>query len=464
MDGLKQKIKILAVKAAILLFKGLIFIKKILVSFFIAIKSGVNFLFKIFLFAGGKKVILAGYKAYLNTRRNITKIFLPSKNKILYPFINKETTHIVIIIISFLVCAENIKFRITQAQNMEELLGRGSILANFVTEELEDSVLIEETIIEDGGKYRQGGYFDDMAVRNPQIIGTSTEETIEIFDPQILSNADALLKPELPSTLETPEERKNIVEYIVEAGDVLGMIADKFNVSINTILWANNLGYTSRIRPGDRLKILPISGVIHKVASGDSISAIARKYSVDAGKILEFNKLADENSIKKGQELIIPGGVIRQTQSSTSLVRNSVPVLSPYSLKNIFTPSKEQYSQPSKFLWPTPGKRITQYYHLGHHAIDIGAPKGTPIYSIEKGKVILSGWSTGYGYNIIVDHGNGQKSRYAHFSKLYVKTGASVARGQQLGEMGSTGYSTGPHLHIEIIVNGVKVNPLKYIQ
>ncbi|MFH0857116.1 MAG: peptidoglycan DD-metalloendopeptidase family protein [bacterium] len=467
MDDLKQKIKILAVKFTVLLFKGLILIKKALTSFFIAVKLFFNFLFRIFLFIGGKKFILAVYKMHLNIRRAITKIFLPSKNKFLYPFINKETTNAIIIIITILICAENIKLRITRAQNTEELLGNDSILAGFATEELEDSMLIEEeaTINDDNIKFQQNEYPADYAVKNSQIIGTSTNEIEEEFNAQILANSEALLKPDMPSTEETPQARQGAVEYIVEAGDVLGAIADKFNISINTILWANNLGYTSRIRPGDKLKILPVSGVFHIVSSGENLGGIAKKYNVDAAKILEFNKLSNGDSIKKGQELIIPGGVIKQTAPSrTVLVNNAAPAASPYSIVNIFAPSKEQYSRSSKFLWPTTSKRITQYYHLGHHAIDIGAPKGTPIYAIEKGRVILSGWSSGYGYNIIVDHGNGQKSRYAHFSKLYVKSGAVVTKGQQIGEMGSTGNSTGSHLHIEIIISGVKVNPLKYIQ
>lgn len=462
MEDLKQKIKILAVKFAVLVFKGLILIKKILTSFFIAIKLLVNFLFKIFLFIGGKKIILAVYKAYFNIRRGITKIFLPSKNKFLYPFINKETVHIVLIAIAVLICAENIKLRMTKAQNTEEFIGNNSILASFATEELEDSMLIEEIAMDSG--YQQSPV-ENFGVKNNQSIGTSTEE--ELFNTRILANSDALLKPDMPSTEETPQERQGIADYVVEAGDVMGSIAEKFNVSINTILWANNLGYTSTIRPGNKLKILPVSGVLHTVASGENLSGIAKKYSVEASKILEYNKLVNGDSIKKGQELLIPGGVITQVAPSrTALANNTVPAASVYSLKNIFAPSKEQYNQSSKFLWPSASRRITQYYHLGHHAVDIGAPKGTPIYAIEKGKVILSqtGWSGGYGNNIIIDHGNGQKSRYAHFSKLYVKSGASVAKGQQIGEMGSTGNSTGPHLHIEIIINGVKVNPLKYIK
>lgn len=459
MEDLKQKIKILALKFAVLVFKGLILIKKMLTSFFIALKGLTNFLFKFFLFLGGKKFILAAYKAYFNIRRAITKIFLPSKNKFLYPFINKETVHIVLIIITVLICAENIKLRMTRAQNAEEFIGNNSILASFATEELEDSILIEEVAVD--GKY-QLSQVEDFGVKNTQDIGTSTDE--ELFNTRILANSDALLKPDMPFTEETPQERQEIVDYIVEAGDVLGSIAEKFNVSINTILWANNLGYTSTIRPGNKLKILPVSGILHTVAAGENISVISKKYSVDANKILEYNKLANGDSIKKGQELLVPGGVRTQVAPRrTLLADNRVPAASVYSLKNIFTPSKEQYSQ-SKFLWPTTSRRITQYYHLRHHAIDIGAPKGTPIYAIEKGQVVLSGWSSGYGYNIIINHGSGQKSRYAHFSKLYVKSGDFVKKGQQIGEMGSTGNSTGSHLHIEIIISGVKVNPLKYIK
>jgi len=115
-------------------------------------------------------------------------------------------------------------------------------------------------------------------------------------------------------------------------------------------------------------------------------------------------------------------------------------------------------------IWPTQGYRITQYYSWRHFAVDIANKRGTPIYATDTGVIQYVGWSIGYGYNIIIDHGGSKKTRYAHLSKFYVKTGQKVGKGESIGAMGSTGWSTGPHLHFEVIINGRKHNPLNYIR
>jgi murein DD-endopeptidase MepM/ murein hydrolase activator NlpD len=114
--------------------------------------------------------------------------------------------------------------------------------------------------------------------------------------------------------------------------------------------------------------------------------------------------------------------------------------------------------------WPTQGHRITQYYSWRHHGLDIANKTGTPLYSSDAGRVQYAGWSNGYGNNVIIDHGGGKQTRYAHLSKFYCNTGDSVAKGETIGAMGNTGWSTGPHLHFEVIINGTKYNPLNYIR
>ena len=114
--------------------------------------------------------------------------------------------------------------------------------------------------------------------------------------------------------------------------------------------------------------------------------------------------------------------------------------------------------------WPTVGHRITQYYSWRHTGLDIANKTGTPLYASEGGTVDYSGWSNGYGYNVLINHGGGKKTRYAHASKLYVKKGDVVSKGEAIAAMGSTGWSTGPHIHFEVIINGVKKNPLNYIK
>lgn len=470
MDDLSSQIKKLGVKGVLFLLKELIFIKRILCFLFLILKKAAFFLFHLLLKCGGKKVVLLTYKTYLWIKRLAAKTFLPAKNKFIYPFVHKETIHAVIIVLTLAICFDNIRIRTSRAESMEELLSRESIISKFATEELGDSLLIEENI-SNGNEIAESeisrySNTTNFGVKSSGEIGTSTLDFLDDFHgTRILANSEGLVKPDITSTAAEPISegeptatgRTEIIEYIVQRGDIIGNIAAKFGITVNTILWSNSLSYYSVIRPGDKLKIMPVSGVLHKVASGENLGSIANKYTADIEKIKEYNKLADANSLQKGQELIIPDGVMRAAPRARTVAQAN-----PYAA--ISSSSRAQYSSSSKFVWPAASKRITQYYHWGHSAIDIGAKIGTPIYSIEKGQITFSGWSNGYGYNIIVDHGGGQKSRYAHFSKLYVKKGALVDKGQQIGEMGSTGWSTGPHLHIEIIINGVKVNPLKYLQ
>lgn len=469
MDDIDSQIKKFGVKGALFLLKALILIKIFFCLVFLFFKKTAFFLFRVFLKCGGKKAILLTYKTYLLIKRLAARIFLPAKNKFIYPFVNKETIHAVVIILTLAICFENIRIKISRAESMEELLRGDSIISKFATEELGDSLLIEENLSSGSeiaeSEIKRYANTTNFGVKSSGEIGSSTQDFLDdLQGSRILANSEGLVKPDITSTAEPVSEdnaaatgRTEIIEYIVQMGDVIGTIASRFGISVNTILWSNNLSYYSIIRTGDKLKIMPVSGVLHKVASGENLGSIANKYNADIGKIKEYNKLADANSLQKGQELIIPDGIKKVAPRARTVAQTS-----PYA-----TPSssgRAQYSSSSKFVWPTASKRITQYYHWGHSAIDIGAKTGTPIYSIEKGQITFSGWSNGYGYNIIVDHGGGQKSRYAHFSKLYVKKGALVDKGQQIGEMGSTGWSTGPHLHIEIIINGVKVNPLKYLQ
>jgi len=205
------------------------------------------------------------------------------------------------------------------------------------------------------------------------------------------------------------------------------------------------------------LKILPTTGLIHKIVRGDNLSAIAKKYQSDVDKIIEFNKLASVSDIKIGQELIIPDGVLprataTQVARQTRVINTSV------------TGKAEVINTGTKLLWPTSAKRISQYYSWRHSGLDIAGPVGTPIYAAEDGVVETAGWNRGgYGYYIIINHGNGIRTLYAHASKLYVVSGQKVTRGQTIMAMGSTGRSTGSHLHFEVRANGFR-NPLSYIR
>lgn len=226
--------------------------------------------------------------------------------------------------------------------------------------------------------------------------------------------------------------------YVVRQGDSISQIAKMFGVSVNTIIWANNI--KGSIHTGDELVILPISGVTHVIAKGDTIRSIAAKYKADIAEIVSYNNLKDGQTLAVGDELIIPDAEILMTP------RTSTPT--PTSrLHGAGGPSYDGY-----YARPLQGGRKTQGLH-GYNGIDFGAPIGTPVYASAEGIVIIArygGWNGGYGNYIVITHPNGTQTLYGHLSVLTVSQGDAVNRGEAIGAVGSTGKSTGPHLHFEV--------------
>lgn len=287
-------------------------------------------------------------------------------------------------------------------------------------------------------------------------IGLSADATSLVV---INSDEDSL---EIP----VPTRSEN-VDYFVQAGDTLSGIAEKFDLTVNTILWANNLTWNSTIKPGAKLVILPSSGVDYEIKKGDNLNSVAKKYQADLDKILAYNELSSVSDIRAGDLIFIPEG-IKPTQVVSSYKAPTVankPKNNPADVfSNEVVPPASDLSANTKLLWPVLSHRITQYFSWRHTGLDVGDKVGNPIYASEDGKIERSGWSTGYGYNVIINHGNGLETLYGHASKLLVKTGETVSRGQVIALIGSTGWSTGPHLHMEVRVNGVRKNPISYIK
>ncbi len=255
------------------------------------------------------------------------------------------------------------------------------------------------------------------------------------------------------STVISAKPRDKIVDYRVASGDTLASIAKKFDVSIDTIKWANDLKSDS-ITTNQLLKIPPVTGVVHKVVSGDNIYSIAKKYGTDAQKIVNFpfNDFADSDTftLMVGQNLFVPDGVIEPERVA--------PMVPSYAQAQVGVRGS------SNFIWPTSGI-ITQYPVWYHMALDIANPGGPPVVAADAGTVIFAGcldW--GYGCHVIVDHGNGYQTLYGHFSAISVSAGQVVGQGQQIGVMGSTGRSTGTHCHFEIRSGGTLLNPLNFLK
>ena len=254
------------------------------------------------------------------------------------------------------------------------------------------------------------------------------------------------------------EDKATITTYIVKSGDTLGSIAEQFHISTNTIRWANDLGKSSKIKIGDKLTILPVSGVRYTVKKGDTISGIAKKFGADSNEIITSNELEHGAAIKVDTELIIPDAEPLQVKTPTPAKQVS-PQKEQTSKTNTSTEpvAKKEKSDSSRtessFATPIDGAVLTQGKH-GTNAVDFGAPIGTTIFAAADGVVILAkgngAYNGGYGNYIVIDHPNGTQTLYAHLSKVSVAVGDTVAKGEIIGKSGNTGRSTGPHLHFEV--------------
>ena len=259
-------------------------------------------------------------------------------------------------------------------------------------------------------------------------------------------------------TKDSKKPRDKIVNYVIQKGDTLSTIAVKFEVSTDTIKWAN--GMTSdNLTVGETLKILPVTGVAHKVATGESIYTIAKKYDTEPQKIVDFpfNDFANPEtfSLVAGQMLVVPDGV-KPADQPNYIRRQPVYIASgPVNVSS------------SGFTWPLRGgiSQFATWYHMG---LDITADVGTPIVAAHDGtvsKVSLGTWDYGYGNNVYVESGGAAGSHYAHMSTVNVSVGQTVTAGKTvIGLVGMTGRTTGPHLHFEVSQNGSLINPMNVLQ
>jgi len=234
-----------------------------------------------------------------------------------------------------------------------------------------------------------------------------------------------------------PTTSDQISLYVVREGDSLSQIAKMFGVTTNTIIWANDIKRGSLVAEGQTLVILPISGIRHTVVKGDTLKGIVAKYKGDVDEVLGFNGLTEGEALAVGDVVVIPDGEIEAPKAS---VTKTV-------VRGTNAPSYSGY-----YLRPIAGGTKTQGLH-GYNGVDLAAPVGTPILASATGDVIISrsgGWNGGYGTYIVIKHPNGTQTLYAHNSKNIVSEGAHVVAGQIIGYVGSTGKSTGAHLHFEV--------------
>jgi murein DD-endopeptidase MepM/ murein hydrolase activator NlpD len=284
-----------------------------------------------------------------------------------------------------------------------------------------------------------------FASQNDNLIMSSSAEKQSALTGEEVFKTDISSKP-----------RDKIINYTVERGDTLSTIANKFGITEDTIRWQNSLD-NDDLSIGDKLEILPVTGIAHKVSDGDTIHTIAKKYNTNAQKIADFpfNEFAGDGTnfaLVPDEVLMVPDGI--EPSSQTTVKPRVYIATGPISVAS------------GGWYFPVQGE-ITQYPSWYHMALDIAGSIGTPVYAAHSGtvsQVSIGTYDGGYGTNVWVNNGDGVKTHYAHLNGITVSAGQQVVGGQTIvGYRGNTGRSTGPHTHFEVMVNGVLVNPLTYV-
>jgi hypothetical protein len=308
---------------------------------------------------------------------------------------------------------------------------------------------------------------------------TPTVQVIELPAYQALPAASKINRLALLHTTIPNRPRAEVSVYRVEKGDTIFGIAEKFNLKPETILWGNQ--YTLADNPHNlridmELNILPVDGTYYQWQAGDGLNGVAKYFGVKPEDIVEYpgNNLNPETigdfarpNVEPGTWLIVPGGKREfVTWSAPAIPRDNpgvAKVLGPGACGSI----ADGAVGVGLFIWPANNHFISGFDYspsTNHSGIDIDGDLGNPVYAADNGVVVYAGWNNwGYGNVVVINHGNGWQTLYAHLDTYFVSCGQSVFQGAGIGTIGNTGNSTGPHLHYEMMYNGTKVNPWDYL-
>jgi murein DD-endopeptidase MepM/ murein hydrolase activator NlpD len=279
-----------------------------------------------------------------------------------------------------------------------------------------------------------GGTVLDMVISESEAIAALVEEEASL---EAASFQAGVLEPESFS-----KPRLLLYDtYTVQKGDTIGNLAAAFGLNIDTLISVNNIKSTRLLQIGLALKVPNQDGIFYTVKKGDTLESIAEEYKTAPRAIQIVNELFSD-TIQAGAALFIPGGL-----------------LDPVNLQEI---------NGDLFIWPIRGYITSPYGYRRspftgvrqfHSGLDIGSPQGTPIRAAMSGRVSTAGWDNVLGNYVVITHHSGYRTLYGHMSVIRVKSGAYVGTGDRIGDVGSTGLSTGPHLHFTVYKNGVTVNP-----
>lgn len=390
-----------------------------------------------------RPILLRLYRLTFPLRLAFSRAVTPGWHGLLRLLTTRRVAHALIVVLTIVVT--------TGSLAAQEVGTRGhadrSLLSHLVTDEVEGAL----TAIAPRQTLPTRGDGGDSLTLSDAAAAAETE---------LADSGDALAAPLLSETTPAGTPRREVVRYTVKGGDTISGIATGFGITNHSVLWANGLLDTDYIKPGQQLTIPPISGVLHTVKSGETLSGIAGKYHANPDAILEFNQLASADALATDQLLVVPGGEVDAPRPTyvprqfAQVVPGRGPATPP--------PSVPSHGQ---VVWPTSGHRINRGYLAYHRALDIEGNIGSPVYAADDGVVeSVSYLRYGYGFHVVVNHGDGIKTLYAHNGRMFVQPGQRVKAGQTISTVGLTGRTSGAHLHFEVFVNGVKVNPWGYLR
>ena len=356
-------------------------------------------------------------------------------------------------------------------------------------------ILVENAAIWREHVVKNGETLSDIAMAHGNITAQDILRANGLKDANRLSENQLLLIPNDPSKIEetldevrtrqmriaaTKEkiEPLKVKNYVVAPGDSLWSISNAQNIELDTLIGSNTFKTSARLRPGAKLRIPNQDGIFYVLKKGESLEEVSKRYGVSINKLKQVNINVDVASLKTGDEIFLPGakpdGLIerRETPKLAEVKKQPAPPSK--------TPAKQAPKpQPGEvavkngtYRWPIMGRINSPFgwrqhpitrrrdFHTG---IDIKASRGDPIKAAGSGKVVYSGWMGGYGKVLVIEHSNGQSTLYAHCSTLLAGKGASISSGQLVAKVGTTGRSTGPHLHFEVRNGNSPVNPIKYL-
>lgn len=316
-----------------------------------------------------------------------------------------------------------------------------------------------------------------LAAAPPTATPTALPPDLPPFEP--IESSPAISRSILWHTTVPARARQEVTIYVVKEGDTLFGIAEKFGLKPETILWGNQLvlgDNPHNLRPGQELNILPVDGTYYRWSAGDGLNGVANFFGVQPEEIVNFpgNNLTAEQvgdfaspNIEPGTWLVIPGGTREfVTWSAPEIPRDNpgvAKVLGPGACSSI----TDGAVGAGLFIWPANNHFLSGFDYspsTNHSGIDIDGETGDAVYAADNGVVVYAGWNNwGYGNVVVINHGNGWQTLYAHLSAYNVGCGQSVFQGNVIGAIGNTGNSSGSHLHYEMMYNGTKVNPWNYL-